>query len=134
MFEKPSINLDSSVNKRVIKLFFSDKEYKVRIISEISKLFSSMTTFSAANINREISHFIYRKFENDKKVSNVNFYNLLKILISGDTKISLLGDVCELIGQKTCVNRIKIGGSMIKGGSVKKEIEMKNEEEQLGIE
>ena len=118
LFEKPTLNLESNINKRVIKLFFSDKEFKTKILSEISKLFANITHFTATNINREISHFIYRKFETDKKVSNVNFYFLLKLLISGDSKIKMLGEVCEIVGQKNCVSRIKLGGILVKGENV----------------
>jgi len=40
------------------------------------------------------------------------------LLISGDSKIKMLGEVCEIVGQKNCVSRIKLGGILVKGENV----------------
>lgn len=88
-------------------MFFEDEEEKIKVIKEITKFFGNLTEFTAHDINREISYFVYRKYEKDKKMGNVNIYKILKFVITGDSNVNDLGEICQFIGKKESMARLK---------------------------
>merc|ERR1712032_542550 len=78
LFDKPILHSLTRENRRLIKMFFEDEEEKLKTLKEIYKFFGGLTEFTAHDINREISYFVFRKYEKDKKMGNVNIYKILK--------------------------------------------------------
>jgi len=101
------LNSITRENRRLIKMFFLEEETKKDIIKELNQLFNNIIEFSADDINREISYFVYRKYEKDKRMGNVNIYKLLKFIITGDCDSKNIGEVCEYIGKTEVISRMK---------------------------
>ncbi len=93
-------------------MFFIDEEEKMEITKELYQLIKNMSEFSAEDINREISYFVFRKYEKDKRMGNVNIYKLFKFIITGDCDTNCLGETCEFIGKNEVISRIKAAQSL----------------------
>jgi hypothetical protein len=91
----------------VIKKFLIEDSYRETILKDINKLFNSLDDFDATTINREISYYIFRKYHEDQNINNINLYRLLKLVITGDTEAPYVGEICEFIGQKESILRVK---------------------------
>ncbi len=88
-------------------MFFEDEEEKIKVLKEITKFFGDLTEFTAHDINREISYFVFRKYEKDKKMGNVNIYKILKFVMTGDSNVNDLGEICQFLGKKESMSRLK---------------------------
>jgi len=93
-------------------MFFLEEEEKKEILKELNQLIINIKDFSADDINREISYFVFRKYEKDKRMGNVNIYKLLKFIITGDCDSNNLAEICEFIGKNEVISRIKASQSL----------------------
>ena len=114
LFELPVISNYSKLNHKVIKKFLLDDEYKDKLFKDLNSFFSSLNEFDSKSINREISYFIFNRYQQDQNINNANLYPLLKLIVTGDSEISGLGEICEFIGKKEVVNRVKRANSLTK--------------------
>ena len=69
-------------------------------------MFNKIKTFDAYSVNREISYFIFRKYQQDKHLSNVNFFLLIKFIVTGFSDCPNIGEVCEIIGKREVLTRV----------------------------
>lgn len=70
-------------------------------------MMNSIQDFTSEDINREMSYYVFRKYEKDKKMGNVNLYKFLKFVITGDSNTNDISQICEIIGKKEVISRIK---------------------------
>lgn len=54
-----------------------------------------------------ISHYIFKKYNENRKINNGNLYGLIKMVITGESEISNCAEICEYLGRKEVVTRIK---------------------------
>jgi hypothetical protein len=104
----------TSINEKVIKKFLIDDTTRESILKDINNLFNSIDKFDAETINKEISYYIFRKYEKDQDINNTNLYRLLKLIITGDSEAPYIGDVCEFLGQKETIMRVKRANQLTK--------------------
>ncbi len=119
-------------NKKAIKGFLLDEEYKKYILKEVMTLFSNMQKFDAKSINREISYFIFRKYQKDRSITNINFYPFLKLIITGYADSENLAEICEFIGKQEVVKRIKSANKITKSSAVEN-VKILQEKKQTSI-
>ena len=77
-----------------------------------------MTKFDAKSINREISYFIFKRYQKDRNLSNVNFYPFLKLIVTGYADAPNLGEICEFVGKTEVIKRIKSASKITKTSAV----------------
>jgi len=118
LFEKPIVSAINKENKKVIKTYFLDNDYKKYILKEIITLFNKIKTFDSYSVNREISYFIFKKYQQDKHLCNVNFFQLVKFILTGYADCPNIGEVCELIGKREVLTRVKKAFSLDKATMV----------------
>ena len=114
LFESPIVSAITKDNKKAIKAFILDEDYKQHILKEVLKLFSKMEKYDAKSINREISYFIFKRYQKDRNLSNINFYPFLKLIVTGYADAPNLGEICEFIGKTEVLKRIKNANKITK--------------------
>jgi len=118
LFEPPIISAITKENRKAIKSFILDEDYKTHILKEVYELFSKIQKYDAKNINKEISYFIFKRYQQDRNLSNLNFYPFLKLIITGYADAPNLGEICEFIGKTEVLKRIKSANKITKNNAV----------------
>lgn len=118
LFEKPIVSAITKENRKIIKTYFLDEEYKQHILKDIQLLFNKIKTFDAVSVNREISYYIFKKYQQDRHLMNVNFFQLVKFVITGYSDCPNVGEICEVIGKREVLNRVKKAFSLNKTSMV----------------
>lgn len=84
------------------------------MLKEMQGLFNNIKEFDSTTINRDISHLIFNRYEVDKNMNNTNFYAFLKLILTGDSEMPNIGAVCEFLGKKEILSRIKKANNISK--------------------
>ncbi len=66
-----------------------------------------MEKFDSKSINKEISYFIFKKYQKDRSITNVIFYPFLKLIITGYADAPNIAEICEVLGKKEVIERIR---------------------------
>lgn len=77
-----------------------------------------MQKFDAKSINREISYFIFKRYQKDRNMQNVNFYPFLKLIVTGFADVPNIGEICEVIGKNEVIKRVKSASKISKTSAV----------------
>jgi hypothetical protein len=77
-----------------------------------------MQKFDAKSINREISYFIFKRYQKDRNIQNINFYPFLKLIVTGFADVPNIGEICEVIGKNEVMKRIKSASKITKTSAV----------------
>lgn len=118
LFEPPIVSAITKENRKAIKAFILDEEYKTHILKEVYQLFTKIQNYDAKNINKEISYFIFKRYQKDRNLSNLNFYPFLKLIVTGYADAPNLGEICEFIGKNEVLKRIKMANKITKNSAV----------------
>jgi hypothetical protein len=118
LFEPPIISAITKENRKAIKSFILDEDYKTHILKEVYELFNKIQKYDAKNINKEISYFIFKRYQQDRNLSNLNFYPFLKLIVTGYADAPNLGEICEFIGKNEVLKRIKAANKITKNNAV----------------
>ena len=84
-----------------------EKEYFTDILNDLMRILEKVNEFEFNSINKEIGLYIYKKHELDKNMTNDHLYSFLKFVLSGDTMGPYLGNICEVLGKKKVLSRLK---------------------------
>jgi hypothetical protein len=104
----------TTLNEKVIKKYLIDDDTREAIVKDINALFNSIDDFNAETINKEISYYIFKKYQKDHDINNTNLYRLLKLIITGDAEAPYIGNICEFLGQKETILRVKRANQLTK--------------------
>lgn len=94
-------------NIKFVRKVFIDEELEDKIFEDLYGIFNSLNKFDEKHINMEIGHYIAKKYEEDKSYNNVLIYSILKLFITGNVIFPRIAAICEIIGKKETLKRLR---------------------------
>ena len=103
-FQDPAYQ-DAMTEKFLTKLKQSD-ETKVSILSDLDQVLSHLPEFDSSSISKGCSHYL-KETGIAKGFKNDDVFQLLRFAITGNPVGAPVGEICEIVGKETSLQRIK---------------------------
>lgn len=119
LFESQPLTFKDRKVNQALKVLMEEKT----VMKEVVRILKQIENFTAFEINREISAFVYEKFRKDNRMTSQTVYVVLKFLVCGKEVKQFFGDVAEFVGREEVVRRIEKNLKLLEGAlrSVRKQ-------------